>query len=85
MLTMLVMSVPKMVDLSTVKILFNSIISMPNAQCMMGNLKDFYLGTPMEPKDFAYMRIPVTMLPADIMDHYQFHALVHNGHIYVKI
>ncbi len=75
----------KTADLSTVKILFNSIISMPNARCMMGNLKDFYLGTPMEPKDYAYMRIPIAMLPTDIMDHYQLHALVHNGHIYIKI
>jgi len=75
----------KTADLSTVKILFNSIISMPNAQCMMGNLKDFYLGMPMEPKDYAYRRIPVSMLPTNIMDYYQLHALVHNGHVYVKI
>jgi len=42
-------------DLSMVEILFNSIISTPTAKCMMGDIKDFYLGTPMEPKDFAYM------------------------------
>jgi len=72
-------------DLSTVKILFNSVISTPNAKCMMGNLKDFYLGTPMEPKDYTYMRIPVAMLPDKIMDHYQLHNLVHHGHVYVKI
>jgi len=52
---------------------------------MMGDLKDFYLGTPMEPKDYAYMGIPLAMLPIDIMDHYQLHQLVHNGHVYVEI
>ncbi len=75
----------KMTDLSTVKILFNSIISMPHTQCMMGNLKDFYLGTPMEPKDYAYMCIPIAMLPEDIMEHYQLHALIHKGHVYIEI
>jgi len=46
----------KMVDLTTAKLFFNSVISMPKARCsMMGNLKDFYLGTPMLAKDYAYM------------------------------
>jgi len=75
----------KTADLSTVKILFNSVISTPHARCMMGDLKDFYLGTPMEPKDYAYMRIPIAMLPDDIMEHYQLHALIHKGHVYVEI
>jgi len=52
---------------------------------MMGNLKDFYLRTPMPPKDYAYMRIPITVIPANVMDHYQLHDLVHNGHVYVEI
>jgi len=53
---------------------------------MMGDIKNFYLGTPMAPKkDYAYMRIPVAMLPPTIMDHYNLHKLVHKGHIYVKI
>jgi len=75
----------KTADLSTIKILFNSIISMPNAKCMMGNLKDFYLGTPMEPKDYTYMCIPMAMLPNNIMDHYQLYNLVHHGNVYVEI
>jgi len=66
-------------------LLFNSIVSTPNRQCMIRDLKDFYLGIPMQPQDYAYMRVPVAMLPLDIMDHYQLHNLVHNGHIYVEI
>jgi len=51
----------------------------------MGNLKDFYLGTPMLAKDYAYMCIPVSVLPPEIIDHYKLQPLVHKGHIYVKI
>jgi len=38
----------KTADLTTAQLLFNSVISTPSAQCMMGDLKDFYLGTPMQ-------------------------------------
>ncbi len=55
------------------------------ARCMMGDLKDFYLGTPMPPTDYAYMRIPISAIPDAIMDHYKLHNLVHNGHVYVEI
>ncbi len=52
---------------------------------MIGDLKDFYLSTPMQPQDYAYMWILVAMFPPDIMDHYQLHNLVYNGHAYVEI
>jgi len=75
----------KTTDLSTIKILFNSVISTLTARCMMGNLKDFYHGTPMEPKDYAYMHILLHMLPDDIIEHYGLKPLIHNGHVYVEI
>ncbi len=71
--------------LATAKLLFNSIISTPKACCMMGDLKDFYLGMPMQPQDYAYMQIPVGIIPPKIMEHYQLQPLVHNGHMYVEI
>jgi len=43
----------KTADLTMAKLLFNSVVSTPNAKCMMGDLKDFYLGTPMPAKDYA--------------------------------
>ncbi len=52
---------------------------------MMDNIKDFYLGTPMQPPNYAYMCIPVAIIPANIMDHYNLHALIPNGHVYVEI
>jgi len=33
-------------DIVMAKLLFNSIVSTPNGCCMIGDLKDFYLGTP---------------------------------------
>jgi len=51
----------------------------------MGNLKDFYLSTPMLAKDYAYMHIPVAVLPPNIIEHYQLQPLIHKGHIYIKI
>jgi len=75
----------KMADLTTVKLLFISMVSAPKVQCMMGDLKDFYLGTPMLAKDYTYMHILVAVLPAKILDHYNLHPLIHKGHIYVKI
>jgi hypothetical protein len=35
-------------DLLTVKLMFNSVISMPNAKFMTIDIKDFYLMTPMD-------------------------------------
>jgi len=51
----------------------------------MGNLKDFYLGTPMPTKDYAYMRIPVAVLPDEIIDHYNLCLLIQKGHVNVEI
>jgi hypothetical protein len=49
------------------------------------DLKDFYLGNiPME--RFKHVRVPLLhMLPDDIMDLYELHDLVHNGHAHVEI
>jgi len=77
----------KTANIITAKLLFNSIVSTPKQQTLYDwQLKtDFYLGTPMQAQDYAYMQIPITVLPPDIMDHYQLHDLVYNGHVYVKI
>jgi hypothetical protein len=70
-------------DLTTVKVLINSVLSTPSAKMVSTDLKDFYLGTPIE--RYKYMRIPVHMFPDATMTSYKLHNLVHNGHIYAKI
>ena len=55
-------------DLLTVKLLFNSIISTPNAKFMSIDIKDFYLKTPMT--RYQYFRLKLELLPEDIIKEY---------------
>ena len=56
------------VDMILFKIFINSIISTPNAKCVMMDIKDFYLQTPMRrPK---YMRLKLTDIPDEVIEHY---------------
>jgi hypothetical protein len=51
----------KTANLGTVKRVLSSVLSMSGGRFMTGNLKDFYLGMPMD--DYEDMRIPVTIIP----------------------
>jgi hypothetical protein len=73
----------KTAGLPTAKILFNSILSTPDAKHMTIDNKNFYLNTPM--KSFEYMRIPVAHIPSNIMSLYALHNKFHNGAAYVEI
>jgi hypothetical protein len=55
-------------DLLTVKLMFNSIISTPNAKFMTINIKDFYLMTSME--RYEYFRMKLELFPQDIINEY---------------
>jgi hypothetical protein len=59
------------------------VISTPGAKFMTGDLKDFYLGTPLP--EYKYMRIPVKLIPESIMIHYDLAKLVHNDFVIVEI
>jgi hypothetical protein len=39
----------------------------------------------MAPKHFAYVRVPIHMIPDEVMVHYNLHRLVHNGHVYAEV
>jgi len=54
-------------NLLTVKLL-NSVISTPQAKFMTIDIKDFYLMTPMERKE--YFRIKMELFPEDVIDEY---------------
>ena len=73
----------KTADLTTAKLLFNSVLSMPDEKFLTADLKDFYLGTPMS--QYEYMRIPIWILPDDIINQYNLKPLFHNGFVYVEI
>jgi len=71
-------------DMTLVKILFNSIISTEGAKCVMVDLKDFYLNTPM--KRYEYMRLKITDIPDEIVEEYNLQEKkTDDGYIYCEI
>jgi hypothetical protein len=53
-------------DLLTIKLMFNSIISTPNAKFMTIDIKDFYLITSMD--RYKYFRTKLELFPQDIIN-----------------
>jgi hypothetical protein len=70
-------------DLTTSKCLWNSTISTDGANYMCLDVKNFYLGTPMD--TFEYMRIPIKLIPHEIIEQYNLLPLVSNGHVYIEV
>ncbi len=71
-------------DMILFKILVNSILSTPNAKCIMIDIKDFYLQTPMERAE--YMRLKISDIPEEVIQHYNLMSLVtQDGYVYCKI
>ena len=67
------------VDIATFKIHLNSIISTPAALHMTMDLKNFFLYTPLERKE--YMKIPLRIIPQTIIDHYNLLAIAVDGYV----
>jgi hypothetical protein len=71
-------------DMTLAKILINSTLSTPNAKWLGADLKDFYLNTPMD--RYEYMRIPLRLIPQEIIDQYNLLAKVAaDGYVYMEI
>ena len=65
------------------KCIIYSTLSEPNARCLLSEVKNFNLNTPMEnPK---YMLTPLNLIPQEIIDEYKLLPLLQNGHIYICI
>jgi hypothetical protein len=71
-------------DMTLVKMMLNSVISTKGAKCVMLDIKDFYLNTPM--KRYEYMCIKITDIPEEIIKEYKMHEIVtEDGYVYCKI
>ena len=71
-------------SLTTVKCLLNSIISTKDARAAAGDLKDFYLETPLD--RYEYMRMPLSIIPQEIIDQYQLaNIATPDGWVYLEI
>ena len=69
--------------MTTFKILVNSTLSTPGAKWLGLDVKNYYLGTPMD--NYEYMFIPINQIPQEIIDHYKLHNIVHKGKVYMEI
>ncbi len=73
-------------DITTAKILFNSVLSTQNAKFMCIDLSNFYLITPIEnPDEYEYMYIPTWVFPEDIRKEYNIDSLAENGKVLAEI
>jgi hypothetical protein len=71
-------------DMTLFKCHANSIILTPGARCIMGDIKDFYLNTPMKRPE--YMRLKITDIPDKIIEQYNLRELVDDdGYVYREI
>ena len=73
----------KTADMTTVKTLINSVISTDQAHFMTGDLKNFYLGTPLD--CYEYIRIPLKLIPQRIIDLYNLEAIAVNGYVWAEV
>ena len=69
--------------MTTFKILVNSSLSTPGAKWLGIDVKNYYLGTPMD--NYEYMFITINQIPPEIVDHYNLHDIAHKGKVNMEI
>ena len=70
-------------DLITSKIMWNSVLSTPNAKYACIDIKNMYLATLLD--RFEYMRISINIIPNKFIQAYNVYLFIKNGHIYMQI
>jgi hypothetical protein len=70
-------------NITTFKILINSILSTADASMMMMDINNYYLGTPL-PR-FEYMKMLLSRFPEEIVQKYNLNALAVDGSVYIEI
>jgi hypothetical protein len=70
-------------DITTFKILINSTLSTKDAEIMMVDIKNFYLGASLT--RYEYMCMLLSRFPDEIIDKYNLKALAIGGWVYIEI
>ena len=70
-------------DLTTSKLLWNSVLSTPGAEYMCLDLKNFYLSAALD--RYEYMKMPISVFPPWIIEQYDLNKHVLNGFIYLEM
>ena len=63
--------------------LWNSVLSTPGSKYFTVDIANFYLGTPMDRPE--YMRLPMKIIPQEIIDKYKLEEIATDGWVYCKI
>ncbi len=69
-------------DLTTTKMLWNSVISTDDARYLCLDIKKFYLGTPMD--RFEYMKMLLNIFPQATIEQYNLDKHAKNGFVYLE-
>ena len=67
----------------TAKLMWNSVISTPGARYAGMDIKNFYLGTPMD--EYKYMKMPLKIFPKHVKKQYNLMEHEKNGFVYLEI
>ena len=70
-------------DLTTSKLLWNSVLSTEGAKFMGLDVGNFYLETPME--RYEYMKMPIALFPKHTIEQYNLNENAKNGFVYLEI
>ena len=71
-------------SVATEKCVFNSVVSTPGARCLLADIKYFHLNNILP--DLEFIRIPLKIVPQEIIDAYNLTTLVEDqGWIYMRI
>jgi hypothetical protein len=69
--------------MTAAKILWNSVLSTPEAKYACANVGNFYLVTPME--QYEYMKIRADLIPDVFLDQYNLRDKIYKGFGYCEI
>jgi len=70
-------------DITTAKLLWNSVVSTTDARYMCIDLKNFYLTANLD--YYKYMKIPLSLFPQWIIDQYDLGKLAVNGMVHIEM
>ena len=70
-------------DLITAKLIFNSVLSIKKSKCMCADISNLFLNNPMY--IYEYKKLPLDIIPEEIIQQYNLRKLAHKGFVYMEI
>jgi hypothetical protein len=71
-------------NLTTSKLMWNSLLSSEGAKYMCLDIKNFYLLAPLD-QFYEYMKMSLTLFPEWIIEQYKLQMHAHNGFVYLEM